>query len=328
MAPAADVFSLASSRRRIRPLLALSLVYLGLTSAFMIWRGISVSPDYLLLLLLPVAVASGRLWRFLGDWVPFIVIFLAYEAMRGVATKTGIPPHVADLASLELRLFAGHIPTAVLQTWLANPPGRVVAYAATVVYFSHFVFPIAVAMTLWLVDRRQFLRFTTALMAMCFAAFAIFVLAPTAPPWYAESHGAITGVHKIISTTLPSAVSPYYAALNPNPVAAFPSLHAAFPFLGFLAVREVFSTRAALAVLAWCVAVWFSVVYLGEHYVVDVIAGVALAALVWWVLNHVVAPRYWPLRAVQPLTPPSPAPLPIAVSATAFPEPMRSQELE
>jgi membrane-associated phospholipid phosphatase len=333
LAPAADIPAVTSSRQRIRSLLALSLIYIGLASAFMIWRGISVSPDYLLLLLLPVAVASGRLWRFLGDWVPFIVIFLAYEAMRGVATKTGIPPHVTDLADLESRLFAGHIPTAVLQAWLANPPGRVVAYAATVVYFSHFVFPIAIAMALWLVDRRQFLRFTTALMAMCFAAFAIFVLAPTAPPWYAESHGAITGVHKIIATTLPSAVSPYYAALNPNPVAAFPSLHAAFPFLGFLAVREVFSRRAALVVLTWCVAVWFSVVYLGEHYVVDVIAGVALAALTWWVLNHIVAPRYRPLRTTdtgmrEPFSSPIPARMPVAVAATSVPDSTTSTELE
>lgn len=333
MTPATDVPSPNGSRQRTRHLLALSLVYIGLTSAFMIWRGISVSPDYLLLLLLPVAVASGRLWRFLGDWIPFIVIFLAYEAMRGVAPKTGIPPHVADLADLESRLFAGHIPTAVLQTWLANPAGRVVAYAATAVYFSHFVFPIAIALALWLVDRRQFLRFTTALMAMCFAAFAIFVLAPTAPPWYAESHGAITGVHKIISTTLPSAVSPYYAALNPNPVAAFPSLHAAFPFLGFLAVREVFSRRAALVVLAWCMAVWFSVVYLGEHYVVDVIAGVALAAFAWWVLNHAVAPRYWPLRATntgmpEPLSSPTDARMPVAAAASLVPDSTTSNELE
>ncbi len=314
----------ADSPRRNRPLLALALAYLALISAFMIWRGISVSPDYLLLLLLPVAIASGRFWRFLGDWIPFLVIFLAYEDMRGIAPKTGITPHVADLANLESSLFAGHIPTAVLQAWLSNPPGRLVAYAATVVYFSHFVFPIAIAMALWVVDRRQFLRFTTALMGMCLVAFAIFGLAPTAPPWYAESHRAITGVQKIISTTLPSAVSPYYSALNPNPVAAFPSLHAAFPFLGFLAVREVFSRRAALGVLAWCGAVWFSVVYLGEHYAVDVIAGVALAAAAWWVLNHFVAPRYSLLRAPGTFMPG----LPVAVTKRNVSESLSSADVE
>jgi membrane-associated phospholipid phosphatase len=288
-------------RHRSGPLLTVALVYLGLVSGFMIWRGISVSPDYLLLLMLPVALVSGRFLRFLRDWIPFILIFLAWEAMRGVAPKAGIPPHVGDLAALEKALFGGHLPTVVLQAWLANPPGRLVAYAATVVYFSHFVFPIGVALALWLVDRRQFIRFTTALMGMALVAFVIFLLAPTAPPWYADSHGVITGVTKIISTTLPSDISPYYAVLNPNPVAAFPSLHAAFPFLGYLAIRETFSRRVSWLALGWCVAVWFSVVYLGEHYVVDVVAGIGLAAASWWVLNHVVAPRYSALRRTPAL---------------------------
>jgi membrane-associated phospholipid phosphatase len=138
-------------------------------------------------------------------------------------------------------------------------------------------------------------------MGMAFVAFVIFLLAPTAPPWYADSHGVITGVTKIISTTLPSDISPYYALLNPNPVAAFPSLHAAFPFLGYLAIRETFSRRVSWLALGWCVAVWFSVVYLGEHYVVDVVAGIGLAAASWWVLNHVVAPRYIGLQPTPEL---------------------------
>ena len=46
--------------RRPGPLVAISIVYLALVSGVMIWRGISVSPDYLLLILVPVAVLSGR----------------------------------------------------------------------------------------------------------------------------------------------------------------------------------------------------------------------------------------------------------------------------
>jgi len=168
--------------------------------------------------------------------------------------------------------------------------GRVLAYAATVVYFCHFLFPLAVGMVLWLVDRVQFVRFTTALMGMALVAFVIFLLVPTAPPWYAQDHGVISGLQKILHTTLPSAVSPYYNSLNPNPVAAFPSLHAAFPFLGFLALLRIYPRGAWLA-FAWCIAVWFSVVFLGEHYVIDVMGGVALAALSWWVMMRVAVPR-------------------------------------
>jgi membrane-associated phospholipid phosphatase len=77
---------------------------------------------------------------------------------------------------------------------------------------------------------------------------------------------------------LPVKWTAYYSSLNPNPVAANPSLHAALPFVGFLALLRL---RSPLAwpLLAWCVAVWFSVIYLGEHYVLDVVAGVVLATL-------------------------------------------------
>ena len=91
-------------------------------------------------------------------------------------------------------------------------------------------------------------------------------------------------------------MSRYYNGLNPNPVAAFPSLHAAFPFLGFLALRRVYP-RAAWLAFVWCILVWFSVVFLGEHYVVDVIAGVALAALSWWVMMKVAVPRVGVLQS-------------------------------
>ncbi len=281
------------SLRRLRrpgPLVAISLAYFLATSGLMIWRGISVSPDYILVLLVPVGLLSGRFLGYLRDWVPFIAIFLGWEAMRGIAPHLGIAPHVDDIAAVERTLFFGYYPSAVLQSAITGPVQNVIAFMATVVYFMHFVFPLAVGMVLWLVDRTQFLRFTTALMGMAFVAFVIFLLVPTAPPWYAEDHGVISGVEKLISHNLPSAVSPYYNSLNPNEVAAFPSLHAAFPFLGFLALRRVYP-RGAWVAFAWCVTVWFSVVFLGEHWVVDVIGGVALAGAAWWFLMHVLVPR-------------------------------------
>jgi len=54
--------------RRPGPLVAVSVAYLVLVSGVMIWRGISVSPDYLLLILVPVALLSGRAFAFLRDW--------------------------------------------------------------------------------------------------------------------------------------------------------------------------------------------------------------------------------------------------------------------
>lgn len=287
-------------RLRPGPLVGIALAYLVAVTGLMIWRGISVSPDYLLLLMVPVALVSGRFLRFLADWVPFIALFLAYEAMRGLAAKTGFAPHVGDLAAAERWLFGGHVPSAVLQS-VVHPSvvGGAVDYFATVVYFCHFAVPLTVGMVIWLVDRTQFLRYTTALLGMSCVAFVVFLLLPTAPPWYANDHGVISGVAKIIHSTLPSAVSPYYQSLNPNQVAAMPSLHMAFPVLSLLALVGVWPRRGWLFAV-WCVAVFFSIVYLGEHYAVDALAGIVLAVLSWAVLMRVVVPRVGALQRPQP----------------------------
>src|SRR2546421_195556 len=59
---------------------------------------------------------------------------------------------------------------------------------------------------------------------------------------------------------------------NPNQVAAFPSLHAGYPFLAFLFARRAFG-RVGWVMLAYSACVWFAVVYLADHYVVDILGG-------------------------------------------------------
>ena len=304
VADAADVQVNAVLRRvrRPGPLVALSLAYLAAVSGVMIWRGISVSPDYLLLLLVPVALLSGRLHAFVRDWVPFVALFLGYEAMWGIAPNSGIAPHVGGMVRAETALFGGVDPGAWLQARLGSWHWLVIA--CTVIYFCHFAFPIAVGMVLWLVDRTKFLRYVVALMGMSFAAFVIFLLVPTAPPWLAHNERLLPGVSNLINGAVPSAISPYFRLLDANPVAAFPSLHGAYPLLGALALWTV-SRRAGVLTLLWCGAVWFSVVYLGQHYIIDVLGGIVFAAGSWAVITHLVVPRVPVLSAVAAATPES-----------------------
>ena len=59
--------------------------------------------------------------------------------------------------------------------------------------------------------------------------------------------------------------------INPNDVAAFPSLHAAYPTLAFLFTQRAFG-RVGYLMVGYAACVWFAVVYLGDHYLVDVLA--------------------------------------------------------
>jgi len=152
--------------------------------------------------------------------------------------------------------------------------------AAASVDLLHFPAVLCIAFVIWLHGRPAFLTYSLALFATAIVAFVIFLLLPTAPPWYAAEHGLIPGLQHVMTQVMPVSWSGYYQSLDPNPVAADPSLHAAFPFVGFLALLRL---RSPLAwpMLVWCVAVWFSVIYLGEHYLLDLVTGVGLATLCW-----------------------------------------------
>jgi membrane-associated phospholipid phosphatase len=308
---------LTAAARRLRGspnMIPITLGYLLAVSLFLIWRGISVSPDLFIVFMLLAAVALGRWRSFVVDWIPFVVLFLGYEFLRGLAGSSGIPVHYREVIDADRLLGLGTVPTLWLQSHLhASGQTSALDVAATVVYFMHFAYPLTLGYGLWLRDRAIFRRFAAALLGMSFFGFLVFLLVPVAPPWLAAAHGDLPRVIKIIDGTvatafthgaiaktsvepsvLPSYTTWYYQHLNPDPVAAFPSLHAAFPMLGMLYAVRAFGRIGWLGAL-WVLAVCFSIVYLGEHYLVDALGGIVLAVAAFAVGERVLRP---PVEAV------------------------------
>jgi membrane-associated phospholipid phosphatase len=270
--------------------------YLAAVVILMLSRNVSITPDRLFIFLLFAALIVGRLKTFLRDWVPFLALLLAYEMMRGFADNHfGV--HVGLLVSAERTLFAGYLPTEVLQG-LFYKAGTIGLQdiLATIIYFLHFPLPLAAAFFLWLKSRQQYYRFVAALLVLSFAGFITFLLFPAAPPWYAAQEGLVS-VTKITNLAVDHLgwtwnLSYYYSHLNPNPVAAIPSLHAAYPTLVLLALRR-YSKRLFWFFLPYPLAVWLSTIYLGEHYAIDAIAGALYAfAAYWLVYNFATAKRF------------------------------------
>lgn len=223
---------------------------------------------------------------FLADWLPMVALLAAYELLRDLVPLVGAEPH--DLVGIEHWLSGGHEATIALQSALYQPDRvGVLDVAGSAVYFMHFVLPVAVGLYLWLGDRSRYHAFAASLLLACCLAFVTYVILPTQPPWL----GHPQDVHKVIDETigklgLPGWLVGFYQDRDYNVHAAFPSLHAAFPLIAAL---HAWPRSRHLGVLlgAWTLIVWVTIVYLGEHYVIDVLGGIAYAtgavlAVAWW----------------------------------------------
>jgi hypothetical protein len=274
-------------------------------------RGLAITPDVLAIAFGLVAVLLGRGRLFLRDWIPFVALLLAYELMRGIADDTGLTVHLEDMIFADRLIAFGTIPTQVLQDLVQPTAGAdPFAIVATIVYMLHFALPIVTGYLLWLWRRPQFYDFVAALILLSLAGFVTYLLIPAAPPWLAADNGALAGPdgRPVIEYLKPAAFEQIAAALgfdgsfaysiafgsaNPNLVAAFPSLHVAYPFLTFLTLRRAFGAVGWLA-LGYTAIVTLSVIYTGDHWIIDAVAGVAYAYVAWYVV--VESPPAWRQR--------------------------------
>ncbi len=293
----------ALRRRNDRLLVAGILGYAVLVVVLMVVGGLAITPDVLAVAFGLAAVLLGRGRLFLRDWLPFVALLLAYELMRGIADDAGLPLHTTDLAAADRVIAFGALPTQVLQEALRPAAGvDLIALVATVVYMLHFVLPLATGFVLWLWRRAQFYDFVAALIVLSLAGFTSYLLMPAAPPWYVASHGWLNGpdgnalidylkpgAFETLATALGFdgryAYSVAFGSVNPNLVAAFPSLHVAYPFLTFLVLRRAFGRVGWLA-LGYTALVWFSVIYTGDHWLIDGLAGIAYAYVAYYVVVH------------------------------------------
>ena len=228
-----------------------------------------------------VYVLEGRRGAF-GAWALYLLGFAVFAYVRGLADETGIGASFDYVIALEHGLFAGGLPSLALQRELYDPGSVGLADGlAVAVYLSYFVVPHAVALFLWMCDRARFGRYALELLGVAYAGLAACLLVPTAPPWLAGQSGEVPFVHRVVEDVLngvdPSLYQHGYELVGTNSVAAMPSLHMA---MTAVAVVGLWRIRRGLGAAggAYGVAMGLALVYTGEHYVVDVLAGLATAA--------------------------------------------------
>jgi membrane-associated phospholipid phosphatase len=184
----------------------------------------------------------------------------------------------------------GQIPTIRLQRALArNGVGRHDT-ALSWLHWSWFIVPHgSVAYVLW--KRPERFQRAAGMMAATFDAGVLtYWLVPTAPPWWAGQNGYLPPVRRIMveagTEFWGELWQRLYDSLGRNPFAAMPSLHFGTSVMAAHVLGEV-GRKEAIAGWAYALALGFALVYLGEHYVTDLLAGFALAEAVRLGAPHV-----------------------------------------
>ena len=259
------------------------------------------------LVFLAFLAAARRYWpraawvRGLREVLPFLTCILIYTNLHD--TIGFVNPHDIHhtLAALDEELF-GVQPCVWAERFVT--PAR--TELMQLLYMS-FLWIAPSTSVILLVERRwrEFRAATMAVLVCFYLGYFLYVLFPAAPPrlvFVYDFTRSLEGYPRIFSTLSARA----FTLLPVDSRAAFPSLHAAVSLVALIhAWRH--ARRWFWVLLPFAVGLWVSTIYLRHHFVVDLIAGWALAPLAvalaprldaWWTRRQV-ALGYAPARGAE-----------------------------
>ncbi len=220
------------------------------------------------------AVGAAYMWSFTVTWT------LPYERTDRLRRRL----RVAYPVRIDTLLGLGTPPTLRLQRAFRHPPRvTLLDRAVTLAYASWFV-PHALLAWLLLRHHEYVPRAAGRLAAAYHLTTPFYFLLPTAPPWWAsEEEGMMDGEVERVRRHVINALlgRPRQPEGDPagNPWGSMPSDHVASAAITAMGLAEVGPVYGALG-WGYVGLASFSVVYLGEHYLIDVLAGLAVAVAV------------------------------------------------
>jgi membrane-associated phospholipid phosphatase len=259
----------------------------------------------------PIALAIARprsAWRDAGIYALQMWAYIAHYEMPNddperllARLRVGYPIRV------DTAMFAGTPPTVRLQRALGRP-GQVFRHdlALAWIHWSWFFVPHGSVAYILLRHRSQFPRSAGMMAAVFDLGVIVYWLLPTAPPWWAGTNGNMAPVRRIMVEVgehfWGRAWTPLYDFLGGNPFAAMPSLHFATSVMAAHVLSDV-GWLPGTAGWAYALSLGFALVYLGEHYVADLLAGLALAEGVRAIAPRAERALLPAARAIQRLEP-------------------------
>jgi PAP2 superfamily len=270
-----------------------------LALAVFLWRdGIWFARDRLLMWivlgLLAFSVTDLRRWArgVLVEWLPFALVLWAYDLLRGMADDLWFSTHYLPQLRVDEWLAGGTAPTVWLQQHLWEGPAQIqwYDYASWFVYVSYFLSTYILAAALWFFAPARFRRYVATVALMAMMGFLTYALFPAAPPWMASQAGHLEPTTRLTGYVWSEIPIAHFNSLfergsqYANPVAAVPSLHAAYSLL-IVMFLWLYAGRFAPLLALYPLAMAFALMYFAEHYLSDILLGWIYAVFAYWVVS-------------------------------------------
>ena len=272
-----------------------------------------------------VLVPLGRVRSFALSFVPYAAVWFIFTALRSLADETTLARTLnMNVSRFERWLFGGELPTITLQDAFYDPTRlQFHDYFFTAIHWSYFIIPHFVAVRAWQKDPALFRHYLSALTLLLGVGLGIYFLIPANPPWLAgesfDSPAAAT-VIRIMEPVGESLGGGLYQASykvvgESNPIAAMPSIHMAITFL-LVFPAAYFGRRWKILAWIYSAGMAAALVYLGEHYIIDVAVGMLIAAYGWWAARVWLSGRVLSISRDHPLEPIVPTAVPATTSVS------------
>ncbi|HEU4903314.1 MAG TPA: phosphatase PAP2 family protein [Flavisolibacter sp.] len=233
--------------------------------------------------------ASKATRRFIIGFSIFIAYWIIFDYMKAFPNYRYNDVHIASLYHMEKSFFGIHWNNVFLtpNEFFAHNTATSLDILSGIFYLCWVPVPLAFAAAMFFRNRTAFFQFSLTFLLVNLLGFAGYYLYPAAPPWYVAQYGFsfhpgtpgnTAGLARFDNFFGISVFKGIYAKSS-NVFAAMPSLHAAYMmivlFYGVKFRLGFWNILFAIIMLG----IWFSAIYSGHHYVLDILAGILCAVL-------------------------------------------------
>ncbi|MDP4265896.1 MAG: phosphatase PAP2 family protein [Bacteroidota bacterium] len=232
-------------------------------------------------------IYGGKARKFILGFTAFVLFGVIYDMMKIYPNYLVNKIDIAQIYCLEKKLFGININgnRLTLNEFFSKNNNQYLDILSGFFYLNWMSVPLLFAFYMYLKNKRQFLLFSLTFLLTNLLGFCIYYIHPAAPPWYVQQYGfelhynipgnaaGFIRFDKCLNIKIFESIY----SKNSNVFAALPSLHASYPLVVLYYALKNKLKNICIFLTIFVLGTWFSAVYMGHHYVLDIIAGILCA---------------------------------------------------